>query len=369
MYNITMQKDLAYYVALSKNPKIGARTMRKILAVFTDLEKLWKMSPSKILEMGVPSSVVKSIEETKAKIDPEEEMKKLKKYNIEAITIKDKRYPSLLKEIPDAPSLIYLKGELVPEDNFAVAVVGSRKYTAYGKRVTEHIAQKLAENGVSVVSGLALGIDGIAHKAALQAHNGRTIAVLPNGLDRIYPTAHADLARRILDQGGAIISEFPVGTLALKFNFPIRNRIIAGLSLGVVVIEGALASGTLLTAHSAIEYNREVFAVPGDIFSDNSAGPNHLIKYGAKLVSSVDDILQELNIETKVKHQEAKEVIPDSREEAIILAELCSDKPVHVDNLAKTTKLEIALLNSKLILMEMKGKVRNLGASQYVLGR
>jgi DNA processing protein len=295
-------------------------------------------------------------------------MEKLAKENVSVITIKDEKYPKLLREIYNPPALLYYKGRL-EEDEFAIAVVGTRKCTSYGKQVTSEITRDLANNGITIVSGLALGIDTLAHQAALEV-NEKTIAVLGSGLDaqNIYPVTNCHLAEKIIETGGTLISEHPLGTLPLKFNFPQRNRIIAGLTLGTLVVEAPLTSGALITAKFALEFNREVFAVPGSIYSENSAGPNNLIKMGAKAVASAADILEALNLQRAIEYVEAKKIVPDSKNEAILL-EYLSKEPVHIDILIKQSKLDTATVNSTITMMEIKGKVRNLGGSQYVLAR
>lgn len=360
------KEETKYFVALSQEPKIGARTFLKILKVFPNLEKLWRSSGDN-LRKKLPADLVDLIINLKKEINPEEEMRKVDKLGISVIIIKDKNYPRLLKEIPDPPALLYVKGEIKEEDELAVAVVGSRKYSSYGARVAEEIVDGLAEQGITIISGLALGIDTFAHCAALKNKNSRTMAVLACGLDQIYPSSNKHLADQIINGRGAIISEYPIGTPALKYNFPVRNRIIAGLSLGVLVVEAALKSGTFLTAKSALDYNREVLAVPGSIFSANSQGPNNLIQMGAKITTCSDDVLKELNIERKSQEVQARAIIADSKEEEIILEFLDQEKAIHVDKLAKSSKLDIAKVNQTLIMMEMKGKVRNLGANQYVI--
>ena len=211
--------------------------------------------------------------------------------------LEDKDYPKLLKEISDPPFALYLKGKLLPQDNQALAIVGTRKITPYGRQMTEKFAGWLSRQGLTLVSGLARGVDGTAHRAALE-NQGRTIAIMGTGLDQIYPPEHKGLAEAIIRQG-ALISEYPLGTAASPMNFPLRNRIISGLSLGVLVIEGESKSGTKITARYAAEQGREVFAVPGPITSPTSSGPADLIKMGAKLVSSGGDIIEELNLEEK----------------------------------------------------------------------
>lgn len=281
------------------------------------------------------------------------------------ITLKDKDYPILLKEIPDPPDKLYVLGELKEEDKISLSVVGSRKYTPYGERVTREIVVPLAEAGLTIVSGLALGIDSLAHKAALTA-KARTVAILGSGIDQIYPVQNTKLAKEILAKGGAIISEFPIGTPAFPYNFPKRNRIIAGMTLATLVIEASVDSGSLITARQALEYNRDVFAVPGSIYNQNSFGPNNLIKMGAKTVCSAQDILTELALEVKTKKLSARQILPDTKEERIILQWL-NNGPIHIDKIVKVTGLDIKTANSTLIMMEMKGKVRNLGNNTYTI--
>ena len=360
------QEEVKYFVALSQEPKIGARTFLKLLRRFHKLKNVWRAEMVDFIRNDIPEDIGRLIIALLKKVDPDKEMEKIDQLGIRVITIKDQNYPKLLKEIPDPPSVLYIKGEFKPEDELAIAVIGARKYTSYGIRACEDITKSLAQKGMTIVSGLALGIDSFAHQAALSVKKGRTIGVLACGLDRVYPVSNRKLAE-IISTRGAIISEFPLGTPPMKYNFPVRNRIIAGLSLGVLVVEASLRSGSFLTAHSALEYNREIFAVPGSIYSEKSTGPNNLIKMGAKLVSSADDILTELNIESKSEKIEAQKIIPETKEEDILLKLIPKDNPIHIDKLAKLSKLEIAKLNQTLILMEMKGKIRNLGANQYVI--
>jgi DNA processing protein len=329
------------------------------------MEEVWRADSYQLAKAGMEESVIVEIKEVRAKINPDEELEKIQNLKINVVTILDKNYPKLLKEIYDPPALLYIKGEILPIDEFAVAIVGSRKMTDYGKRVASEIATGLAQNNITIVSGLALGIDAVAHKVALDI-GGRTIGVLANGLDKIYPITHRILAEKIVSGHGAIVSEFSLGTPPLHFHFPFRNRIIAGLSLGVVVIEAAVDSGALITAKCALDQNREVFAIPGGIYSPTSVGTNELIKKGAKLVTSVDDILNELNIKKVESVQKAREIIADTKEEEILLS-LLSKEPKHIDVLVQESKLDITVLNATLMMMEMKGKVKNLGGGNYVI--
>jgi len=290
----------------------------------------------------------------------------LKDQNIRKITLQDKDYPAILKEIHSPPKEFYIKGKIAPQDKVAVAVVGTRKYSQYGKQVTLDIAGKLARLGITIVSGLAKGIDTWAHQAALE-NNGRTIAVLGTGMDRksFYPFCNYNLSEKIA-RNGAVISEYPNGTRGTQFTFPQRNRIISGLSLGVVIVEAPEQSGALITAALAVEQNREVFAIPGSIYEKNSQGVNQLIKMGAKLVTDVDDILEELNLSHLIKIKKKKRIKPENREEEIVLS-LLSAQPVHIDEIIKQSKLPTAIVNSTLMILELKRGIRNLGKGNYVL--
>lgn len=361
-----MDEEKKYWVALSTHNKIGARTFAKLYKRFKKLSYVWKARTSDLGAAGLDLGQINAVKEVIDKKDPDKEWGRLKRYGIDVITYPQDEYPKILKEIPDPPGLLYIRGKLLPTDEIALAVVGSRKFTPYGIEVTKRIVYPLAQRNLTIVSGLALGIDTLAHREALEAH-GRTIGVLGCGLDQIYPISNIRLADKIISGAGAVISEFPLGMPALRFNFPIRNRVIAGLSLGTLVIEAAPNSGSLLTAAAALDYNREVFAVPGSVFSETSVGTNKLIKMGAKMVTSCEDILEELNIEDKTNKVEARQIIPDSPEEEILLRLL--KQPILIDSLVKKSGLETSLINSTLIQMEIKGKVTNLGGSQYVVKR
>jgi DNA processing protein len=264
---------------------------------------------------------------------------------------------------------LYYRGELEAFSGFLLAVVGARKYSAYGAQVTEKLVRELTFNKLTVVSGMALGIDTLVHAAAIGA-GGKTIAVLGSGLDRqnIYPSQNRYLADKIQAHGGLILSEYPIGTMPLKHHFPQRNRIISGLSSATLVIEAGEKSGALITAFHALEQNREVFAVPGSIYSGSSEGTNRLITMGAKLVAGAKDIIETLNLTEAATYIENKKIIPETAEEELIFAQL-SYEPMHIDELKQLTKLDTSVINSTLTIMEMKGMVKNLGNMQYVLAR
>lgn len=283
--------------------------------------------------------------------------------DIKTVRISDKSYPFLLSQIYDPPEILYYMGELPRKKDILVSIVGSRKYTSYGERVTEEIAYSLAKEGLVIVSGLALGIDSIAHRSAIKA-GGRTIAVLGSGLDIIYPKIHTNLAKEIIKTGGCLISEFKIGTPPYKANFPLRNRIVSGISRATIVIEAGEKSGALITAFSAINQNREVFAVPGSIYSFNSVGTNNLIKLGAYPLTCYQDVLKELKITQKrplIKKSET-----ELTEEERIIYSLLSFEPTSIDKLKELSKLEIQNINSILVGLEIKGLIKNIGGMQYI---
>jgi DNA processing protein len=282
------------------------------------------------------------------------------------ITINDKDYPSHLKEIHNPPKQLYIKGEIKNQDKVAIAIVGTRKYSAYGKQVTLDITSKLAKLGITIVSGLARGIDTFAHKAALEA-GGRTIAVLGSGMDQksFSPSCNYALGEEIV-KNGAVVTEYPEGTIGAIYTFPERNRIVSGLSLGVLVVEAPEKSGALITANLALEQNKEVFAIPGNIYDENSQGTHKLIKQGAKLVACVEDILEELNLTHLLSEPPKIKTKPENKEEEIILS-ILSLQPTHIDDVVKISKLPTSAVNSTLTILEIKGTIRNLGKNNYIL--
>jgi len=373
-----------YYNAFNLIPEMGPLRFKKLYTHFGSMEEAWKANVSEIEKCGLEKEVVEKIDQKRKEISPDEEFEKLEKEGIKVVTINEETYPQRLKEIHSAPALLYFKGE-IKRDELAVAIVGSRKASVYGKQVASQLARELSETGITIVSGMAFGIDGVAHRECinlarrkdregnvhLASGSNRTIAVLGGGIDieSIYPSSNRQIAEEIVASGGCILSEYPIGTPPLKQHFPARNRIISGLSLGVLVIEASISSGALITAKFALEQDREVFAVPGNIYSKNSEGTNNLIKLGAKLVSSSRDVLEELNLQSALEIKRAREVIPDSEEEALILKNLSADEPIHIDKLAKIVKMNTAAISSLLTLMEIKGKVKNVGGMRYVIAK
>ncbi|EKD49231.1 MAG: hypothetical protein ACD_63C00213G0001 [uncultured bacterium] len=361
------ENEKIYYNAFNLIEDIGPVRIFKLKKFFKKLSDAWNCGKlSEFRNAGFEEKILEKIFHKKQGIDPEKEFIKLEKEKIKTITIEEKLYPKLLKEIYPAPQILYFRGTLTKQDDFSIAIVGTRKLSPYGKLTTLELSRELASQRITIVSGLAIGIDALAHKAALDA-NGRTIAVLGSGVGRndIYPRANYGLAEEII-KNGAILSEYPLGMPAVKQHFPARNRIISGLSLGTLVTEAGKKSGALITAFLALEQNREVFAVPGNINSRKSDGPNMLIKKGAKPVTCVDDIFEELNLENVKGKQEAKKILPETKEEESLLKAL-SKEPTHRDKLADLTKLDASIISSTLSIMELKGIVQQVGAGNYIL--
>jgi DNA processing protein len=283
------------------------------------------------------------------------------------VTLQDEDYPRLLRQINLPPPVLYVKGSYLPEDDWAIAVVGTRRAKTYGLEVTRYLVGGLARNGITIVSGMARGIDSQAHRTALEA-GGRTIAVFGSGIDIIYPSENAGLARDIA-AAGALITEYPLGTKPDRKNFPPRNRIISGLALGTLVSQAPEGSGALITAYFALEQGREVFAVPGSLLDRGCSGTNRLIQQGeAKLVMRVEDILEELNLTMFSQQAEVRAVVPENQTEALLLQHL-SEEPLHVDELGRASGLPIAQVSGTLALMELKGLVRQAAGMKYVLAR
>ncbi|MCK5413057.1 MAG: DNA-processing protein DprA [Candidatus Pacebacteria bacterium] len=358
--------DQKFFNAFNLIPQMGPIRFAKICVHFPSLENAWQANLQDFQQAGIEFAIAEKIISQKRNISPDQEMEKLEKEEVKIITINDELYPTLLKEIPSAPAILYYKGQ-IQKDEISIAIVGSRKVSTYGMQVATKLSRDLAQNNITVISGMALGVDGVAHRECLKLGK-RTVAVLGSGIDEksIYPVNNRQIAKDIITNG-AIISEYPIGTPPLKQHFPARNRIISGLSQGVLVIEAAQSSGALITAKFALEQNREVFAIPGSIFSKTSEGTNNLIRLGAKLVTKIEDITEELNLNSLQNFQQAKKIIPDNEEEALILKNLSPDQPAHIDQLAKTTKMNVTSLSGILTLMEIKGKIKNIGGMRYVV--
>ena len=356
-----------YWLGFNIVPRIGPIRVRALLEHFGSLKVAWHAASTQLQAAGLDRRALENLVTIRAQIDLEAEMTKVSHLGIQIVTWKDDTYPRLLREIDNPPPVLYVRGALVPTDEWAVAVVGTRRATTYGRDVARELAGDLARNHVTVVSGLARGIDSIAHRAALDA-GGRTIAVLGCGLDIVYPPENRSLAHAIVENG-ALISEYALGTKPEARNFPPRNRIISGISLGTVVVEGDVRSGAMITAQDALVQNREVFAVPGNINRRQSRGTNALIRdSAAKLILSVEDILEELNLTMIQQHTAIREVVPENATEACLLRHI-STEPTHVDEISRHAELPIAEVSSTLALMELKGMVRQVGGMNYVVAR
>lgn len=361
-----LEEEKVYWVAFSSFEGIGPQRLKLLINYFGSAKKAWMASYMELERVGLSEKLVRDFCAFREKFLPHEYFKSVQEKGIKILTLDEKSYPDLLREIPSPPSMLYLKGELKEEDNLALAVVGTRKITPYGRAVTEILVSNLVASGLTIISGMARGVDTVAHQTALSC-GGRTIAVLGSGIDVVYPPENKGLSEQIA-KNGAVISEFPVDYPALPQNFPARNRIISGLSLGVLVTEAAQDSGSLITASSAGEQGREVFAVPGPITSPMSAGTAELIQKGAKLVHAAKDILEELNLEEKAKQFVARKIIAESPEEEKVL-ETLKEGPRHIDEIIKLTKLEASTVGSVLGIAEIKGKVKSLGGGQYGLAK
>jgi DNA processing protein len=359
--------DLQYWIGFQLTQGIGPVRLRALIEHFGDVETAWHASAVSLRAAGLNQAAVERLLYLRSRVDLQAELARLEQYGIRALTWDDPDYPRLLREIDHPPPVLYMRGSLLPQDEFAVAMVGTRNASTYGKQIAEQLAGGLAENGITVVSGLALGIDGIAHRAALEA-GGRTLAVLASGLDEIYPPRHRQLATEIVNSG-ALLSDYAVGVKPEARNFPPRNRLISGLSLGTVVVEAGERSGALITLRFALEQGRDTFAVPGPVHARTSAGTNDAIQRGeAKLVTRVQDILEELNLAMIVEQREVAAIVPENAAEATLLRHL-GREPVHIDELVRQSSLPVSEVSSTLVMMELKGMVRRVDQMSYVLAR
>ncbi|NOZ70570.1 MAG: DNA-protecting protein DprA [Chloroflexi bacterium] len=357
---------LRYWLGFNKTPGIGARRLQTLIDAFGSIEAAWKAPAQALSEVGLEERALQSLLSTRAQLDLDAEMARVQEAGIRLVSWDDPAYPSYLKQITSPPPLLFLKGEFMPEDEWAVAIVGTRRATTYGRECALRLSRDLSEAGITIVSGLARGIDGVAHRAALEA-GGRTIAVMGNGLDTVYPPEHRELAQEIVKQG-MLVSEHAPGVRPEARNFPARNRIISGLSLAVVVVEGRWSSGAVITAKLALEQGRDVFAVPGSILSHSSEGPNRLLKEGATPALNANDILEALNL-TKVAQQlDARHILPTDPVEAQLMDTL-SAEPLHIDELGRLMQMSAPDIASALAMLELKGMVRQVGGMQYVIAR
>jgi len=355
------EKD--YLIALSTFVTFGPQRLKLLISYFKKPSKIWNASKSGLLEIGLSAKTVENFISHRKNFELDDYFKKLESLNIKTFTIFEDNYPANLKEISDAPFVLYVRGNIEKSDARSVAIVGTRMMTSYGKEVTNKFAVALANFGITVISGLALGVDAEAQRSALAA-GGRTIAVLASGLDIISPYANKALALEFIKSSGAVVSEYPLGHQPFRENFAVRNRLISGLSKAVIVTEARIKSGTFYTVNAAANQGRPVFAVPGPITSPASEAPNYLIQNGAKLVTKVSEVLEELNMQTMVNPQLVEKVMPDTKEQAKILA-ILDREPLHLDELVRISGLQTNAISATLTIMEMKGMVRNIGNGVY----
>lgn len=358
--------DIRRWIGLSMVQEIGPVTGRKLLAALGSPENIFKAGAHDLLSVnGISRERVENIRKFSQWDEVEKYVGVIERKGISVVPYQDDRYPEALKNLEDAPLVLYMKGEYQTDDRFAIGVVGSRRHTPYGESVTQRLAGELSAAGFTVVSGLARGIDTLSHKSALAA-GGRTIAVLGSGLDVCYPPENRGLTERIASSG-CVISEFLPGTMPNKENFPRRNRLISGLSLGILVVEATDNSGSLITAGYALEQNKEVFAVPGNITSGNSEGTNKLIKQGAKIVLKTDDIIEELAPALKgYIRTELKERVQLEGEENRLCAML-SREPKHVDLISRESGMSVTQLLNLLLSLELKGIVKQASGKRFYI--
>lgn len=357
-----------YYLAFSNFPGIGPIKFNKLIKTFGSANRAWDCSSIELREILGDKLTIK-FETFRKEFDFDEYLERLEKQKIQFICLRDKEYPLLLSQITNPPIVLFAKGNVeilkqVQNDSKAIAIVGTRHITSYGREITEMFAENLSQAGLTIVSGMAYGVDGVAHRATLDA-SGKTIAVLGNGVDLPYPRENRKLYEEILDSGGLIISEYPPGTPPSVGSFPARNRIVAGLSDGVLVTEGAQDSGSLITANFGLAFGRKVFAVPGPITSSLSAAPLRLIEKGAKLVVSPDDVIKELGLKINdLRNDEKKFAGLNSDEKKIV--ELIENESLHFDEIVRRLKLDPAKVGTLLSIMEIKGLIKNSGGNYSV---
>jgi len=347
-------------------PKFTLSKYRLLKRAFSNFEHVWSAEFGELTKAGFDEVSTHEFLEWRDGFKEQEYENILGNDSIRIISIEDPDYPPLLTEIFDPPVALFVRGVL---DNSRprIAVVGTRKMTIYGKQMTEEIISSLTHHGVEIVSGLALGIDGAAHKAAISA-GGTTIGVLGSGIDRksVYPRAHYDLSQTIIDKNGALIGEYPPGAIPTTYSFPKRNRIVAGISLATLVIEAPEKSGSLITAACSLEYGRDVYAIPHALTSPTGVGPHQLIRDGAYLVRSAEDILENLHIDAFERHTKVTETIPDTSEEGQLLA-LLNREPLHIDEITRKSIFPGPKVIAMLTVLEMKGRIQNVGNMMYVI--
>jgi DNA processing protein len=361
-------EDKKYLVALCYFRKFGPVSLKKLKNYFPSWQSIFNAPAEEMIRSGIEEKIAIEFTQTRQEISPEKISDDLARENIKTISIEEDDYPELLKEIFYPPFLLFYKGDLAVNGLKTLAVVGARKCTYYGQQAIEKIIPPLVAHKILIVSGLAIGIDSLSQLETVKS-GGRTIAVLGSGIDKksIYPAQNLLLAEEIIASGGAIVSEFPPGTPPLRMNFPQRNRIIAGLAQATLVIEANQKSGSLITARFALEEGREVMALPGNIFSQASEGPNNLIKSGAKPIFTSEDVLESFGFfpEKNIENGE-KDLSQFNLDEQKILKKL-SHEPMHADELVRATQLDTKIINSTLTILEIKKAVKNVGGGNYII--
>lgn len=358
--------NLYYWLALNSIPDIGPVMVRNLLSAFGTPENIFQMSLNELTQAaGIGKSRAARIISFNRWDFVEKEIRKAETQNVRLLTLNDPEYPDGLRQCPDAPIVLYVKGGFEPADKYAISIVGSRSSSDYGMQVAEKMGFQLSSSGLTIVSGMARGIDTASHKGALRAA-GRTIAVLGSGIDVPYPYSNRELMESI-GSSGAVITEFPFGTGPEKENFPKRNRIISGLSLGVVVIEATLDSGSLITVAYALDQGKEIFAVPGNVTSRNSRGTNDLIKRGARLVESAEEVIDELRPLLKGILREDRKSLPEMNEEEKKIHSCLEAAPSHIDVITRKTNMTSGKALSVLLSLELKGLVRQGSGKQFSL--
>jgi DNA processing protein len=353
----------AFWVGFNLVKGIGAVRLQALIQYFGNLETAWQASESELLSAGLSQRIIDVFVDTRHKIDPIQAYEDILKKEIKILTWEDPDYPDKLMNIDQPPPVIYIRGSIKPEDRWAVAIVGTRRVTSYGRQVTEQVSTYLARNGLTVVSGLARGVDGVAHQTTL-ANNGRTIAVLGSGIDQIYPPEHRQLAEKIIENG-AVISDYHPGTPPDAGNFPPRNRIISGLSLATVVVEAGETSGALITATFAAEQGREVFAVPGPIYAPQSKGTNRLIREGAQPLLDPVDIMESLNLRKVDHYKQASLLLPGDELETKLM-EILNLEPVYIDEIQSKAGFPVEKVSAALTMMELKGMVKQVSGMTFM---
>ena len=367
--------DSLYWVALAVTPGLASRLTARLLQTFGTPEAAFRATLTELEACHLPAPVAQAIASQAPLKAAEKEIAQLRKVGCYLINWEETEYPPRLREIYDPPPLLYVRGDLGVLARHCLAMVGTRRPTTYGNQMAERLARDLAARGLVIVSGLARGIDSSAHKGACAAARGATIGVLGNGIDIIYPKENKKLFA-LVEQRGAILTEFPLGCYPAPENFPVRNRIVAGMTLGVVVVEGAQYSGSLITARLAMEFSREVFGVPGNVTQPTSFAPNQLIKQGAKLVSSWEDVVEELPTEVRAELFPVETTTAEERaslfEQALTPVQkklydlLGTDEPRHVDELVEKSELSSSVVLATLFELEMQGIVRQMPGKQFV---